>query len=43
MTRLQKYLRDNKWNGEDWIDLYNFSYFTDVHPTLTTRTTPSNN
>jgi site-specific DNA-cytosine methylase len=43
MTRLQKYLRDNKWNGEDGIDMYNFSYFTDVHPTLTTRTIPSNN
>ncbi len=43
MTRLQQFLMDNPYRGEDGIDLYNNTYFTDIHPTITTRISADNN
>lgn len=43
MTRLQTFLRDNPPSGQDGIDLYNHTYFTDIHPTITTRYSADNN
>lgn len=43
MTRLQTFLRDNPPSGQDGIDLYNNTYFTDIHPTITTRISADNN
>ena len=34
---------DNPYRGEDGIDLYNNTYFTDIHPTITTRISADNN
>ena len=42
MTRLQTFLRDNPPSGQDGIDLYNHTYFTDIHPTITTRYSAAN-
>lgn len=42
MTRLQTFLRDNPPSGQDGIDLYNNTYFTDIHPTITTRYSAAN-
>lgn len=43
MTRLQTFLRDNPYRGQDGIDLYNHTYFTDIHPAITTRISADNN
>lgn len=43
MTRLQMFLRDNPYSGQDGIDLYNNTYFTDIHPAITTRISEDNN
>ena len=43
MTRLQQFLRDNPYQGQDGIDLYNDTYFTDISPTITTRVSADNN
>ena len=43
MTRLQTFLRDNPPGGQDGIDLYNRTYFSDVHPAITTRISADNN
>jgi site-specific DNA-cytosine methylase len=43
MTRLQRFLQENKWGGAEGLDLYNHTYFTQVHPAITTRTINSNN
>lgn len=43
MTRLQTFLRDNPPSGQDGIDLYNNTYFMDIHPTITTRYSADNN
>lgn len=43
MTRLQRFLQENKWGGAEGLDLYNHTYFTQVHPAVTTRTINSNN
>lgn len=43
MTRLQTFLRDNPPSGQNGIDLYNNTYFTDIHPTITTRISADNN
>lgn len=42
MTRLQTFLRDNPPSGQDGIDLYNRTYFCDVHPAITTRYSAAN-
>ncbi len=43
-NRLIKFLKENKWGGgQDGIDLYNHTYFKQVHPAITTRTDNSNN
>ena len=42
MTRLQQFLIDNPYRGQDGIDLYNHTYFTDIHPTITTRYSAAN-
>lgn len=42
MTRLQTFLRDNPPSGQDGIDLYNRTYFCDVHPVITTRYSAAN-
>ena len=42
MTRLQTFLRDNPPSGQDGIDLYNRTYFSDVHPAITTRYSAAN-
>ena len=42
-NRLIKFLNENKWGGQDGIDLYNNTYFKQVHPAITTRTVISNN
>lgn len=42
MTRLQQFLRDNPYSGQDGIDLYNRTYFCDIHPTITTRISADN-
>ena len=34
---------DNPYRGEDGIDLYNNTYFTDIHPAITTRISADNN
>ncbi len=36
------FLRDNPYRGQDGIDLYNNTYFTDIHPTITTRYSAAN-
>lgn len=43
--RLVKFLKDNPLvgGGQDGIDLYNHTYFSEIHPTITTRSLPSNN
>lgn len=43
MTRLQRMLQDNPPTWQDGIDIYNRCYFTDIHPTLTTRYSAANN
>lgn len=43
MTRPQMFLRDNPYRGQDGIDLYNNTYFTDIHPAITTRISADNN
>ncbi len=43
MTRLQQFLRENVWKGEEGLDLYNRTYFSDIHPTITTRYSADNN
>ncbi len=43
MTRLQTFLRDKPPSGQDGIDLYNNTYFTDIHQTITTRISADNN
>lgn len=35
-------MRDNPYRGQDGIDLYNHTYFTDIHPTITTRYSAAN-
>ncbi len=42
MTRLQTFLRDNPPSGQDGIDLYNHTYFTDIHPAITTSYSAAN-
>ena len=42
-TRLQQFLHDNQPNEQDGIDLYSHRYFTDIHPTITTRYNAGNN
>ena len=42
-NRLIKFLNENKWGGAEGLDLYNHTYFTQVHPAITTRTINSNN
>jgi site-specific DNA-cytosine methylase len=42
-NRLIKFLNENKWGGAEGLDLYNHTYFTQVHPAITTRTVISNN
>lgn len=36
------FLRDNPPSGQDGIDLYNHTYFTDIHPTITTSYSSAN-
>ena len=43
MTRLQTFLRDKPPSGQDGIDLYNNTYFMDIHQTITTRISADNN
>lgn len=43
MTKLQQFLIENPYRGQDGIDLYNNTYFTDIHPTITTRISADNN
>lgn len=42
MTRIQTFLIDNPPSGQDGIDLYNHTYFTDIHPTITTSYSSGN-
>lgn len=42
-NRLIKFLKENKWGGQDGIDLYNHTYFDEIHPAITTRSINSNN
>lgn len=36
-------MRENVWKGEEGLDLYNRTYFSDIHPTITTRYSADNN
>jgi hypothetical protein len=42
-NRLIKFLMENEWGGQDGIDLYNHTYFDEIHPAITTRSINSNN
>ena len=43
-NRLVKFLKENPLKKrQDGIDLYNHTYFAEIHPTITTRTLCSNN